>query len=62
MPDFKQAGRLMQFDTVLDTDKLLIDTFEGVEGISRLFDFQAELLADASEDIDPSSLIGTCWM
>jgi type VI secretion system secreted protein VgrG len=59
MPDFKQAGRLMQFDSVLGTDKLLIDTFEGVEGMSRLFDFQAELLADASEAIDPSSLIGT---
>jgi type VI secretion system secreted protein VgrG len=59
MPDYKQAGRLMQFDSVLGTDKLLIDTFEGVEGISRLFDFQAELFADAGSDIDPSSLIGT---
>ena len=58
MPDYKQAGRLMQFASVLGQDELLIDSLEGVEGLSRLFDFEAELLADADADIDPSALIG----
>ena len=58
MPNFKQAGRLMQFASSLGQDTLLIQTLEGVEGISRLFDFQAELIADASTEIDPAALVG----
>ena len=59
MPKYKQADRLMQITTVLEKDLLLIQTLEGVEGISRLYDFQVELLADAGTDIDPSKLVGT---
>ena len=59
MPNYKQAGRLMQFTSVLGPDKLLIDTFEGVEGLSRLFDFQAELMGDVDDPIDPSDIVGT---
>ena len=59
MPDFKQAGRLMQFASSLGQDTLIIDTLDGVEGLSRLFDFQAELFADVATEIDPTSLVGT---
>ncbi len=59
MPDFKQAGRLMQFASVLGQDNLLIDSLEGTEGLSRLFDFQVELMADVGADIDPASIVGT---
>ena len=59
MPDFKQAGRLMQFSSVLGQDELLIDVFEGAEGLSRMFDFQVELMADVGADIDPASIVGT---
>ena len=59
MPDYKQAGRLMQFTSVLGQDELLIDVFEGAEGLSRLFDFQVELMADVGADIDPTSIVGT---
>ena len=41
-----QSARLMQFTSPLGQDVLIIESLEGVEGISRLFDFQAELLAD----------------
>ena len=39
--------------------QLLIESLEGTEGISRLFDFQGELLADAGDVIDPKDIIGT---
>ena len=59
MPSYKQAGRLMQFSSVLEKDLLLIQTLEGVEGMSRLFDFQAELLVETGTDVDPASLVGS---
>ncbi len=59
MPDYKQAGRLMQFASVLGQDQLLIDVLEGVEGLSRLFDFQLELMADVGADFDPTDIVGT---
>ena len=59
MPNYKQAGRLMQFASVLDKDLLLIHTLEGVEGMSRLFDYQAELFVETGTDVDPASLVGT---
>jgi type VI secretion system secreted protein VgrG len=49
----------MQFASVLDRDILLIQTLEGIEGISRLFDFQIELLAESGTEIDPVKLVGT---
>ncbi|WP_263385465.1 type VI secretion system Vgr family protein [Granulicella arctica] len=53
-----QAERLMKFTSPLGQDVLVIEALEGVEGISRLFDFQAELLADTGTTIDPAQLIG----
>ena len=55
---FTQANRLLQFASPAGPDVLLIQSLEGVEGISRLFEFQAEVFADASTEIDLSSLIG----
>lgn len=55
---YTQAGRLMQFSSPLGQDTLLIESFEGVEGISRLFDYQVELYAAAGTDIDPTDLVG----
>ena len=54
----KQADRLMQFSSPLGKDVLLIESLDGAEGISRLFDYQVELLADKGATIDPKSMIG----
>ena len=59
MPDYKQAGRLMQFASSLGQDTLLINNFDGVEGMSRLFEFSADLLGDADSPVDPSDIVGT---
>jgi type VI secretion system secreted protein VgrG len=59
MASYKQSDRLMQFSSPLGKDVLLIESFEGVEGISRLFEFDAELLAEAGTAIDPKALIGS---
>jgi type VI secretion system secreted protein VgrG len=53
-----QADRLMKFTSPLGQDTLVIESFEGVEGISRLFDFQGELLAETGTSIDPKDIIG----
>ncbi len=53
-----QTDRLMKFTSPLGQDTLVLESFEGVEGISRLFDFQGELLADTGTVIDPKSIIG----
>lgn len=58
MASLNQAGRLMQFTSPLGKDVLVIESLDGAEGISRLFEFHAELLASADTVIDPKSLIG----
>ena len=58
MASFKQSDRLMQFSSPLGKDVLLIESFEGVEGISRLFEFHVELLAVSGTDVDPKALVG----
>ncbi|MGA9669837.1 MAG: type VI secretion system tip protein TssI/VgrG [Terracidiphilus sp.] len=55
----KQADRLMQFTSPLGKDVLLIESIEGAEGISRLFEYRVELLATADTTIDPKSIVGT---
>jgi len=59
MASFKQSDRLMQFSSPLGKDMLLMEAFEGVEGISRLFEFHADLLAATGTAIDPKALIGS---
>ncbi|MEO6804280.1 MAG: type VI secretion system tip protein TssI/VgrG [Granulicella sp.] len=53
-----QTDRVMKFTSPLGPDVLVIESLEGVEGISRLFDFQAELLADTGTVIAPADMIG----
>src|ERR1700712_2086791 len=53
-----QTDRLIKFTSPLGQDVLLVESLEGVEGISRLFDFQAELLAETGTVIDPKDIIG----
>ena len=57
--EFTQAGRLMQFASpTLGPDDLLIHLFQGAEGISRLFEFTADLFADPETEILPAQMIG----
>lgn len=49
----------MRIDTAAGKDVLVIESLEGVEGISRLFEFHAELLADKSTTVDPTKIVGT---
>lgn len=58
MATAKQADRLMQFSSPLGKDVLLIESLDGAEGISRLFEYQVDLLADIGASIDPKSMIG----
>ncbi len=59
MANLKQTDRLMQFSSPLGKDVLLIESLDGVEGISRLFQFQAELLAAAGTEIDPKAIVAS---
>ena len=59
MANLKQSDRLMQFSSPLGRDVLLIETLDGAEGISRLFEFHAQLLATFDTTIDPKALIGS---
>jgi len=54
-----QTDRILQFSCVLGANELLIESFDGFEAMSRLFEFHAELLAEAGTTIDPKALIGT---
>ncbi len=54
-----QQGRLIKFSSSAGKDVLLIESVQGEERISQLFDFRAELLAESGTSIDPASLVGT---
>ena len=58
MASLKQADRLMQFTSPAGKDVLLIESIEGSEGISRLFEYSVDLLATVDTTIDVKSLIG----
>ena len=55
-----QTGRLLQFScTGLDPDALLIQSVNGIEGLSRLFDFTIELLLpQGSNPISAADILG----
>src|ERR1035438_1971738 len=59
MPSPKQTDRLMQFSSPLGKDALLIESLDGAEGISRLFEYHVELLATVDTTIDPKAIIGS---
>ena len=58
MATFVHTDRLLSFTTPLGKDKLLAERFSGVEGISELFRFEIELLADKVDAIDPKDIVG----
>jgi type VI secretion system secreted protein VgrG len=49
----------MQFSSPLGKDVLLIESLDGAEGISRLFEYHVELLATVDTAIDPKSIVGS---
>ena len=59
MAGIKQTDRLMQFASPLGKDVLLIESLEGAEGISRLFEYNVVLLATVDTTIDPASMVGS---
>ncbi|MGC1298240.1 MAG: type VI secretion system tip protein VgrG, partial [Alloacidobacterium sp.] len=54
-----QADRILNFTSTLGTDVLLPEFLAGVEGISELFFYQVELVADVNTTIDPKKIIGS---
>jgi len=59
MAGLKQADRLMQFSSPLGKDVLLIESLDGAEGVSRLFEYHVELLATVDTTIHPKSIVGS---
>ncbi len=55
---FLEANRYLYLTTPLGDDKLLLHSFEGEEAISRLFNFELELLAENTTSVDFDKLIG----
>src|SRR5262249_57686248 len=55
---YTQAGRLMEVAAPLGKDALLLTGFTGREGISQLFQFQLDLLAENAQEIAFDKLLG----
>ena len=55
---YSEGNRYLYLDTPLGDSTLLLQSFTGSEGLSRLFDFQLELLAENATTIDFDQLIG----
>jgi type VI secretion system secreted protein VgrG len=58
MPGFAQTNRLLNFTSPLGKDVLLVERFSGAEGVSQLFRYEVELLADVDTSVDPTSIVG----
>lgn len=54
---YSQEGRLISIDTPLGTDVLLLQSISGHEGISRLFEFDLDLISE-SESISFTDIVG----
>jgi type VI secretion system secreted protein VgrG len=59
MATLKQTDRLMQFSSPLGKDVLLMESLDGAEGISRLFEFHVDLLATVDTKIEFKSIVGS---
>ncbi|MBL1277715.1 MAG: type VI secretion system tip protein VgrG, partial [Ectothiorhodospiraceae bacterium] len=57
MSDFTQDSRLIAVDTPLGKDELLLVSFDGIEFVSALFEFQLSTLS-LNLEIKPGDLIG----
>jgi type VI secretion system secreted protein VgrG len=58
MGAFSQTNRLLNFTSPLGSDVLLPECLAGVEGISELFDYHLELLAETDTAVDPTKIVG----
>jgi len=58
MSFLSQSNRTAVLTTPLGSDDLIVQSVEGVDEISQLFAFDLTLLADASNDINFSSILG----
>lgn len=58
MAPYTQANRPIRVDTVLEKDLLLLNSFNGIEGMSQPFAAQVDLLS-TSPDLDPAKLLRT---
>jgi type VI secretion system secreted protein VgrG len=59
MATLSQTDRILNFTSTLGDDVLLPESIAGYEGISELFYYQVELVADVNKTIDPKSIVGT---
>lgn len=58
MPAFEQAKRLMEVMTPLGGDALLMVGFNGSEGVSQLFRYSLDLIAEKDKEISFDGLVG----
>lgn len=58
MSTYSQTDRPLQVSTPLGTDALLLNGLTGVEGLSRLFELELDLLALARTDVPFDKLLG----
>lgn len=58
MPAYTQTNRPLRIDTVLETDRLMLARFEGVEAVSTPFSFRLELVSE-HEDISSEDMLRT---
>ncbi len=58
MATYSQANRLLAVTTSLGTDVLLLQQFTGTEAISRLFQFELEMLAVSTATIAFDAILG----
>jgi type VI secretion system secreted protein VgrG len=58
MPAFAQTSRLLTFTSPLGANVLLPERLTGVEGVSELFVYQVELLAETQTTVDPKKIVG----
>ncbi len=56
-----QAGRPMSVECTLGPDALLLESYHGVEGLSRLFTFELEMISEDRE-IEAADLLGTAML
>lgn len=58
MPGFAHKDRLLDFTSPAGKDVLLVERFSGVEGVSELFRYEIDLLAETGTSVDPKTIVG----
>ncbi len=58
MPAYTQANRLLSFNSPLGANTLIALGFEGVEEMSQLFDYTADVVTEPETVVSPSALVG----